>query len=329
MDSRSEIVQKVVQVLIGKVDEDVIDMVQDTLIIQLNAYELTERCTEVAVRDDTAEGKLNKYIATKRVEGKSEKTLRRYREQDMALLNFLGKPLEKITTDDIRFYLSVKRQRDKLKNSTLDGMRRCYNSFFDWLMAERIIPYNPCAAISQIKSTKIIRKPFSPYEIDKIRRACDNLRDLALVDFLYSTGCRVSEVASLDISDIDFSRRECIVLGKGDKQRTVYLNEVAAENLQDYLNSRKDFEDALFVGKGKRMGKGGIEALVKRLGKKAGVENAHPHRYRRTLATNLLNRGMNIQDVAAILGHADLKTTQVYCYISQVNVKSAYCKYAA
>lgn len=329
MDIRTEIVQKVMQVLIGKVDDDVIDMVQDTLIIQLNAYELTERCTEVAVRDDTAEEKLNKYIATKRVEGKSEKTLRRYREQDMALLNFLGKPLEKITTDDIRFYLSVKRQRDKLKNSTLDGMRRCYTSFFGWLVAERIIPYNPCASISQIKSTKIIRKPFSPAEIDKIRRTCDNVRDLALVDFLYSTGCRVSEVAALDISDIDFSRRECVVLGKGDKQRTVYLTEVAAENLQDYLNGRKDFEDALFVGKGKRMGKGGIEALIKRLGKKAGVENAHPHRYRRTLATNLLDRGMNIQDVAAILGHADLKTTQVYCYISQVNVKSAYCKYAA
>lgn len=329
MEIRSEIVQKVAQVLIGKVDDDVIELVQDTLIIQLNAYELTDRCTEVAVRDDTAEGKLNKYIATKRVEGKSEKTLRRYREQDMALLNFLGKSLEKITTDDIRFYLSVKRQRDKLKNSTLDGMRRCYASFFGWLVAERIILYNPCAAISQIKSTKTIRKPFSPAEIDKIRRACDNLRDLALVDFLYSTGCRVSEVEGLDISDVDFNRRECVVLGKGDKQRTVYLTEVAAENLQEYLNSRTDFEEALFAGKGKRMRKNGIEALIKRLGKKAGVENAHPHRYRRTLATNLLDRGMNIQDVAAILGHADLKTTQIYCYISQANVKTAYCKYAA
>lgn len=329
MDIRSEIVQKVMQVLIGKVDDDVIDMVQDALIIQLNAYELTERCTEVAVRDDTAEGKLNKYIATKRIEGKSERTLRRYREQDMALLNFLGKPMEKITTDDIRFYLSVKRQRDKLKNSTLDGMRRCYNSFFGWLMVERMIPYNPCASIPKIKSTKIIRKPFSPADIDKIRRACDNARDLALVDFLYSTGCRVSEVAALDISDIDFGRKECVVLGKGDKQRTVYLTEVAAENLQDYLNGRKDFNEALFVGKGRRMGKGGIESLVKHLGKRAGVENAHPHRYRRTLATNLLDRGMNIQDVAAMLGHSDLKTTQVYCYISQSNVKVAYHKYGS
>lgn len=329
MDIRTNIIQSVIGALNGRVEDEIIDLVQDVLIIQLNNYELTERCTEVAVRDDSAEGKLNKYIATKRVEGKSEKTLNRYREQDLALLNFLGKPLEKITTDDIRFYLSVKRQRDKLKNSTLDGMRRCYNSFFGWLMIERIIPYNPCAAIPKIKSTKVIRKPFSPAEMDRMRRACDNIRDLALLDFLYSTGCRVSEVAGLDISDIDFGQMECVVLGKGDKQRTVYLTEIAAENLKNYINSRKDFDDALFVGKGKRVEKSGIEAMVKRLGRKAGVENAHPHRYRRTLATNLLDRGMNIQDVAAILGHADLKTTQVYCYISQANVKAAYCKFAA
>lgn len=329
MDVRTNIIQSVIGALNGRADDCIIDLVHDVLAIQLNKYELTERCTEVAVRDDSAEGKLNKYIATKRVEGKSEKTLNRYREQNLALLHFLGKPLEKITTDDIRFYLSVKRQRDKLKNSTLDGMRRCYNSFFGWLTIERIIPYNPCAAIPKIKSTKVIRKPFSSAEMDRMRRACDNIRDLALLDFLYSTGCRVSEVVGIDISDVDFSRKECVVLGKGNKQRTVYLTDMAAENLQEYLKSRTDFSEALFVGKGKRIEKGGIEALVKRIGKKTGVENVHPHRYRRTLATNLLDRGMNIQDVAAILGHADLKTTQVYCFISQVNVKSAYCKYAA
>lgn len=328
MDIRADILQKVTQVLIGKAENDVIEMVHDVLVIELNAYELTERCTDVAVRDDTADWVLNKYISVKRIEGKSERTLRRYKEQDMALLNFLGKPLDKITTDDIRFYLSIKRQRDKLKNSTLDGMRRCYASFFSWLVAEQIISHNPCATISQIKSTKIVRKPFSPVEIDRIRMACDNKRDIALVDFLCSTGCRVSEVVGIDIADIDFSRKECIVLGKGDKQRTVYLTDVAADNLMNYINSRTDFNEALFVGKGKRLEKSGIEALVKRLGKKAGVENAHPHRYRRTLATNLLDRGMNMQDVATILGHADLKTTQVYCYISQENVKSAYRKFA-
>lgn len=329
MNIRTSIIQSVLGALNGRVEDEIIDLVQDVLIIQLNQYELTERCTEVAVRDDTAEGKLNKYIATKRVEGKSEKTLNRYREQDLALLNFLGKPLEKITTDDIRFYLSVKRQRDKLKNSTLDGMRKCYNSFFSWLMIERIIPYNPCAAIPQIKSTKVIRKPFSSVELDKMRRVCTNKRDLAIVDFLYSTGCRVSEVEGLNISNIDFDKKECIVLGKGDKQRTVYLSDVATENLREYLNTRTDFDEALFVGRGKRLHKPGIEALVKRLSKRAGVKYAHPHKYRRTLATNLLDRGMNLQDVAAILGHADTKTTQVYCFISQTNVKNAYCKFAA
>jgi len=140
----------------------------------------------------------------------------------------------------------------------------------------------------------------------------------------------VSEVARLDIADVDFDRMECVVIGKGNKERVVYLTDVAAMHLQEYLRARKDAADALFVGKGgKRIGKNGIEAAVKRIGRATGVENVHPHRYRRTLATNLLDRGMNIQDVAAILGHADLKTTQIYCYISQQNVQAAYRKYAA
>ena len=165
--------------------------------------------------------------------------------------------------------------------------------------------------------------------MERIRKACGNIRDLALVDFLYATGCRVSEVSGLDISDVDFESMECVVLGKGNKERKVYLTEVAAMHLQEYLNIRTDACEALFAGRGKRLGKNGIEAIVKNLGKRAGVENVHPPRYRRTLATNLLDRGMNIQDVAAILGHADLKTTQIYCYISLANVKSAYRKYAA
>lgn len=166
--------------------------------------------------------------------------------------------------------------------------------------------------------------------MEKLRRACTNIRDLALLDFLYCTGCRVSEVARLNIDDVDLENMECTVLGKGNKERTVYLSEIAAMHLKEYLASREDMGEALFSGKGtERIGKNGIEVLLKRLGKKAGVANAHPHRYRRTLATNLLDRGMNIQDVAVILGHSDLKTTQVYCYISQKNVKTAYMKYAA
>lgn len=328
-DIRTDIIQSVIQSLQGKAEDDIINLVNDVLVMQLNKYEVLERCTEIAVRDDSAQGLLKKFLATKRVEGTADSTLQRYAEINGALLQYLGKPLVEITTYDIRFYLSMRRQMGRVSNRTLDGMRRCYSSFFGWLDAEGLIPNNPCAALAQIKSRKVVKKPYSAAEMERMREACSNIRDLALVDFLYCTGCRVSEASQLDVSDIDFERMECVVLGKGNKERKVYLTEVAAMHLQEYLTSRKDASEALFVGKGKRLKKSGIEAIIKKLGQAAGVGNAHPHRYRRTLATNLLDRGMNIQDVAAILGHADLKTTQIYCYISQANVRAAYCKFAA
>lgn len=331
MDLREQIIQKIMQALDGRTDAGTADIVQDILTIELNNYEIQERCTDVALADDSADRMLKKFLATKRIEGIAESTLLRYAEENKKLIRFLGKPLYEVSTYDIRFYLSYRRENSgkKLGNRTLDGMRRCYSSFFSWLSAEGLIGRNPCAAIKQIKYRKEVKKPYSAAEMEKLRRACGNKRDLALLDFLYCTGCRVSEVARLNIDDIDFENMECTVLGKGNKERTVYLSEVAAMNLGEYLASREDGNEALFTGKGtERLGKNGIEVLLKRLGKRAGVINVHPHRYRRTLATNLLDRGMNIQDVAVILGHADLKTTQVYCYISQKNVKNAYSKYA-
>lgn len=330
MEIRQTIIQSVLQALQGKVAPETLDTVQDVLVIQLNQYEIQERSTELTVSDNSAEGMLRRYIATKRIEGKAESTLRRYWEQNLKLIQFLQKSLHEITTDDIRFYMAYRRQQGRVSNRTLDGMRRCYRSFFSWLAAEGIISRNPCAALSQIKSRKQIKKPYSAVELELIRKSCTDDRDLALVEFLYSTGCRVSEVSELDTVDIDMNTGECIVIGKGNKERTVYLTDVAMLHLQTYLNSRKDNSIALFAGKGtSRLTKGGIETLLKRIGKVAGVKNVHPHRFRRTLATNLLDRGMNIQDVAMILGHADLKTTQIYCYISQNNVKNAYRKYAS
>lgn len=330
MDLRETIIRSIMSALQGRVSEEAINTVQDVLTLELNQYEVQERCTDVAVQDSSAEGLLRRYIATKRVEGIADSTLQRYAGENLKLIRFLRKPLFEVTTYDLRFYLSYRRQQGKVSNRTLDGMRRCYSSFFSWLSAEGLIGRNPCAALAQIKYRKTVKKPYSATDMEKLRKACNSIRDLALLDFLYCTGCRVSEVSHLDISDVDFDRMEAVVLGKGNKERTVYLSEVAAMHLQEYLDSRTDRSEALFTGKGsKRMGKNGIEALLRKLGKMAGVENVHPHRYRRTLATNLLDRGMNIQDVAAILGHADLKTTQVYCYISHANVQAAYRKYAA
>lgn len=330
MDIREMIIQEVMAALQGRAAPETINTVQDVLVIELNKYEVQERCTDLTVTDTSAEGQLRKYIATKRIEGKAESTLRRYYEENLKVIHCFRKPLREITTYDLRFYLSLRRQQGKISNRTLDGMRRCYSSFFTWLTAEGLIGRNPCAALAQIKYRKQIKKPYSAVELEKLRAACGNARDLALVDFLYSTGCRVSEVSRLDIADVDLDTGECLVIGKGNKERTVYLTDVTIMHLKTYLDSRKDVGNALFTGKGSsRIKKSGIEAILRRLGKAAGVENVHPHRYRRTLATNLLDRGMNIQDVAAILGHADLKTTQIYCYISQQNVKTAYKKYAA
>lgn len=334
MDIRETIIRAVVSALQGRVDDDAINTVQDVLTIQLNGYEVTERCTNVVVLDNSTEGLLNRFIATKRIEGMAESTVRRYHDQIQQLIWFLQKPLCEVTTYDLRFYLSMRREHGycgrKIKNSTLDGMRRCYSSFFSWLAADGLIGRNPCAALAPIKSRKEIKRAYTAVDMDKLRMACDNARDLALVDFLYATGCRVSEVVNLDSCDIDFINHQCKVLGKGNKERIVYLNDVAEENLKQYLNGRKRHTDALFAGRGTdRLSKEGIEAALKRLGRRAEVKNVHPHRYRRTLATNMLSRGAAIQDVATILGHADYKTTQIYCEISQANVQAAYRRYAA
>ena len=329
MDIRIDIIEAVKDALQDRVDEETLAIVQDTLIIELNKYEVQERCTEVAVSDRSAEGQLRKYLATKRIEGLAPKTLERYADENRKLIRFLGKPLEEITTYDLRFYLSYRRQQGNLSNRTLDGMRRCYSSFFGWLAAEEIINKNPCAGLARIKYRQQVKKPFTAVELERIRMACSSARDRALVEFLYSTGCRVSEVVALDIWDVDLESGECRVLGKGNKERIVYMSSVATMHLQTYLTQRRYAGDALFSSAGGRLSKQGIEAAVRRIGERAGVKNTHPHRFRRTLATNLLDRGMNIQDVAAILGHADLKTTQIYCYISQSNVRAAYQKYAA
>ena len=330
MDLRINIIQSIMSTLKDRVDENVLNMIQDVVTLELNNYDIQEKCTKVAVVDNTPEKLLKKFIATKRVEGIAESTLRRYANENFKMLQFLNKPIKEINAYDLRFYLSYRREKGKICNRSLDGMRRCYSSFFTWLTAEGYLDRNPCAAVAQIKYRKKVRKPFNPVELEKMRNQCEKIRDLALIDFLYSTGCRVSEVVRMDITDVDFENLECKVLGKGNKERIVYLSPVAAMHLQEYLKERNDTCNCLFMGwPGKRLGKTGIETLVRKIGNLSGVENAHPHRFRRTLATNLLDRGMNIQDVAAILGHSDLKTTQIYCYTNQANVRAAYQKYAA
>lgn len=332
VDLRTTIINAVSAAVYDILTQEQLHAVQDALTLQLNAYEVQARSTEIAVIDNAPDNLLRKFIATKRIEGKSEATLKRYHDACCMMIHTLNRPLPEISTYDLRYYLAEYKHSRKVSNRTLDGIRRCFSSFFSWLSAEGFIGRNPCAALNQIKYTKVVKKPYSAPEMERLKQACTSIRDLALLEFLYASGCRVSEIVRLNRSDINFLTRDAIVLGKGNKERTIYLTPVALMHLSDYLNSRKDSNPALFASTKApydRLSKSGIETALKAIGKRAGVDNVHPHRYRRTLATNLLDRGANIQDVAAILGHADLKTTQIYCYISQQNVQAAYRKYAA
>lgn len=330
MDIRNEIVNTVMLKMQEIIDSRALEILQNALLTGLNQYEITERSTEIVVRDGTAEGLLRKYLATKRIEGKSEKTIKRYADLLSTFISRLDRRLHEITAFDIRLYLSMYKEQRKVKNRTLDNMRKVLSSFFSWLHDEEFLPRNPCRAVKSIKYDKVLRLPFSGEELEKLKSACTNTRDIALIHFLHATGCRVSEVVSVDISDVDFQNRELVVYGKGGKERTVYLTQVASMYLEEYLKKRKDGSKALFTGKGSnRIQKNGIEAAVKRIGERAGVDNVHPHRFRRTLATELISRGAAIQDVQMILGHEDIRTTQVYVYVDKRNVKNTYDKYAA
>lgn len=333
MDDRNTIINDVINSLQSQqLTTEQIEAIKNSLTINLNEYEIQKRETAVVPLENPSETLLKQFIATKRVEGKAMSTLKRYYYEISNMIHAIQKPVKDITTFDLRFYLASYQETHNISNRTLDGMRRCIKSFFTFLFNEGILQTNPSAALSQIRYEKQIKHPFSDTDLEKLKRSCENKRDRALVEFLYSTGCRVSEVVSLNRSSVDFSSNSVIILGKGNKQRVVYLTEVCAMYLQEYLQSRTDADECLFASTRapyNRISKNGIEAILRRLGNAAGVSNVHPHRYRRTLATNLLDRGANIQNVAAILGHEDLKTTQIYCYISQQNVQTSHQRYVS
>ena len=330
-DLKCRIIHDVLVRIAGMLDKEQEQQLETALFIELNEYDVSVRCTDLVEIDEKPFALLRRFIATKRLEGRSENTILQYQLHLGKMIIAISKDLDKITTYDIRFYLADYKERRKVSNLTLDNMRRCISSFFNWLNNEGYIKKNPSAAVKKISYKKTVKKPYSQEELEKLRWKCDNLRDLAMVEFLYASGCRVSEVAALNINDIDFLSRTAIVLGKGNKQRTIYLTESAALHLNNYLISRKDCNPALFVSLKspyKRIGKNGIEAMLRRLGQSAGISKVHPHRYRRTLATNMLDRGAHIQDVQKILGHEDIRTTEIYCYVTDSNIRYTYNKFA-
>ena len=309
---------------------DVLTVTQSAEVMRRLAEHLDSYQVE-AVRDGGKTASLDLlqvYIDAKRIEGRSEKTIERYRYIISKMLDETGLPVKKLTVYHLRAYLMQMKERG-IADSTICGIREIFCAFFGWLQREGLIEQNPTANLNAVKCPKVIRKPFSAMEIERLKESCASDRDKAIICFLLSTGCRISEVCALNREDIDYASMSVKVCGKGDKERTVFLDDVCGMILRRYLSGRTDTHRALFIGKGsERLTPGGVRFVLKNLERRTGVENVHPHRFRRTLATNLINRGMPIQEVAIILGHDKIDTTMKYVFISSENVKNAYRKYA-
>ena len=270
------------------------------------------------------------FVSAKRVEGCSERTLNYYKTTIDNMLNSVDKKVNNIETDDLRKYLADYQLNNQCSKVTIDNVRRILSSFFAWLEDEDYIIKSPVRRIHRIKASSTIKETYTDEQLESMRDNCDNLRDLALIDILASTGMRVGELVLLNKDDISFDERECVVFGKGDKERMVYFDARTKIHLQNYLDSRLDGNEALFVSLKapyNRMKIGGIELRLREMGKKLNIEKVHPHKFRRTLATVAIDKGMPIEQLQKLLGHQRIDTTLQYAMVKQSNVKIAHRKY--
>lgn len=270
------------------------------------------------------------FITAKKLEGCSEKTLAYYQKSIEAVLQAIGKEVGQITTDDLRAYLTRYQATNGVSKVTIDNVRRNLSSFFAWLEDEDFIIKSPVRRIRRIKTAKVIKETYSDENLEVMRDRCTNERDLALIDLLASSGMRAGELVKLNRADVDFEERECIVLGKGSKERYVYFDARAKIHLQNYLAARQDDNPALFVSLRapyRRLQIGGLEIRLRQLGKRLNLPKVYPHKFRRTMATAAIDKGMPVEQLQKLLGHERIDTTMHYAMVKQQNVKTAHRKY--
>ena len=329
-DYRNELIQSVEIQFAQIMSDSMRERAVSALLTVLNEYEVNKTGTAIIPHPMVNETLLNRYCACLMIGGKSTKTIAQYRRTAEKLSDAVQKNYTDIGVYDIRVFLAYEKQRG-VSNRTLENTRANLSAFFQWMQQEDIIVKNPCMNIQPIKYTDKVRLPFSQVEIDALRFACKTPKERALVEFLLATGVRVSELANMDVADINFNTLTVHVKhGKGAKERTVYMNDLAKTHLQSYLLNRKMVGPYLFSNKKKeRLNAGGIRHILNELGKRAEVENVHPHRFRRTFATGLSSRGMEIQEIQKLLGHSNINTTLEYIYTSDEKVHASYMRYIA
>ena len=290
----------------------------------MEGFEITEKAGRTEDRTDDL---LESYLAAMRVEGRSLKTIDRYRYEIGRMMDYVGVSTRKITVYHLRDYIAREKKRG-ICDTTLENDRQIYSAYFNWLQRESLIERNPAANLGKIKKPKKKKVIYTDVDLEKLKQNCTTARDRAIITFLGATGCRISEAMELNRDSVDLQNLECMVHGKGDKERMVYMDPVAGLMLQEYLDGRNDECEALFIGRhGRRLQPGGARAMLNRVAKAAGIDHVHPHKFRRTLATNLTKHGMPIQEVASILGHEKLDTTMQYVVLDNENTKNAYKRY--
>lgn len=273
---------------------------------------------------------LKDFLLSKKLEGCSNTTIKLYYDTLFNFIVYIKKNIQEIETQDIRNYLNTYYETHEITNRTLDNMRRIFSTFFEWLQDEDYVVKNPMRKIKRIRVDKCVKKAFTDEEIVMLRDSCNNIRDLAIVDLLNSSGIRVSELCALNKDDIDLDKREGVVFGKGGKERIIYFDAKTKIHIKEYLRRRVDDSPSLFVSLRypyKRLQKSGVEILLREIGIRSGINNVHPHRFRRTLATNLIDRGMPIEQVQQILGHTKIDTTLIYAIVNQNSVKMNHGKF--
>lgn len=323
-----KIINDVIVKLNGQISTEEILKVRDILSITLNEYEFTSKSRQLSCV--VIPECLNIYLATKKIEGKSDGTIGLYKLYLNEFIRIIQKPLENITANDVRMYLYLVQENRNISKRTLDSRRTIICTFLGWCAAEGYIPKNPAINIKPIQYERKERVPLTDIQLEKVRSACNTLRETAMIEVLYSSGCHVTELARLNISDVNFATREIKLYGKGDKHRTSYLSAKAIVALQAYIESRTDNCESLFISERKpykRMAKSGLEAIIRKLGKRCDITHLHPHLFRHTIATDCLKRGMDITALQKMLGHRSLETTMIYAKVNDETVKTSHDKY--
>lgn len=328
---KEQIISEITRQMLPYLDNAQLEHLLETLQHCLWSVEVIEKPEGAMQRNtETNEELLTMFLSAKRVEGCSEKTLRYYETSLQKMLSQVDNHVTHMTTDALRNYLSAYQQKSQCSRSNIDNIRRILSSFFAWLEDENYIMKSPVRRIHKIRSSKTVKETYTDEALETMRDQCGSVRDLAMIDLLASTGMRVGELVHLNREDIDFENRECVVFGKGSKERPVYFDARTKIHLKNYLDSRKDDNPALFVSllsPHNRLEISGVELCLRKLGRRLGITKVHPHKFRRTLATRAIDKGMPIEQVQRLLGHAKIDTTMQYAMVNQNNVKISHRKY--